>query len=186
MGIQTYFEQVLSELQQTLSQVSNEHSDELADAIVGVKRVFVAGAGRSGLVVRAFAMRLMHLGLTVHVVGETTTPSLQPDDLLIIGSGSGSTGSLVVMAEKAKKIGATLALLTIQTDSPIGQIADIIITIPAPSPKVQGETGFRSIQPMGALFEQSMALTLDTLLLLLMSKTNESSDTMFTRHANLE
>jgi 6-phospho-3-hexuloisomerase len=131
-------------------------------------------------------MRLMHLGLPVYVVGETITPNITQADMLLIGSGSGSTGSLVVMAQRAQAIGAKIGLITILEKSPIGQIADIVLTVPAPSSKIEAELEFQSVQPMGSLFEQSLALTLDALILTMMSTTDIDADTMFTRHANLE
>ena len=186
MNAQTCIEQILDELQHTLAHISNAQCETVVNAILDAERVFVAGAGRSGFVVKGFAMRLMHMGYTVYVVGETTTPSISRNDLLLIGSGSGATGSLVVIAGKAQKIGAAIALITILPDSPIAQLADTVITIPAPSSKITQGVGLKSIQPMGTLFEQSMQLTLDTLIVMLMAKTNINSDTMFTRHANLE
>ncbi len=178
--------QILRELEHTVLSVSDESAADVVQAILRAKRIFVAGAGRSGFMIKAFAMRLMHLGFEVHVVGEATTPNLTADDLVIIASGSGATGSLVNMAQKAKKIGAPLALVTIDRDSPIGNVTDILLSIAAPSPKIQKETGFTSIQPMGSLFEQSLLLVLDTLILMLMASQNKTSDVMFTRHANLE
>jgi 6-phospho-3-hexuloisomerase len=186
MNAQTCIAQILDELHSTLAQISNKQCDKVVDAILDTERVFVAGAGRSAFVVKGFAMRLMHMGFTVHVVGETTTPNISSNDLLLIGSGSGATGSLVVMAQKARKIGATIALITILADSPMAQLADTVITLPTPSPKITQDIGLQSIQPMGTLFEQSMQLTLDALIVLLMAKITIDSDTMFARHANLE
>jgi len=128
----------------------------------------------------------MHMGFDVYVVGETITPSLEPADLLVIGSGSGETGSLVAMAHKTKKIGAKLAVVTIFPESSIGRLADIAITISAPTPKVEDDSGVESIQPMGSLFEQSLFLFLDSIILRLMEKRGNNSNLMFTRHANLE
>jgi 6-phospho-3-hexuloisomerase len=156
---------------------------ELASA----KRVFCAGAGRSGLAIRAFAMRLMHLGKTAYLVGEIATPSIAAGDLLVIGSGSGRTESLVAMANKAKKIGARILLVTIDPNSPIGTVADCVIQIPAPSLKAKHAVGSEtSIQPLGSLFEQSLFLLLDSLIVLLMRKENVSAEALYARHANLE
>lgn len=178
--------QIVQELETTLANIVNESAEELVQALLESERIFVAGAGRSGFMARAFAMRLMHMGFAVYVVGETVTPNLTSADILLIASGSGSTGSLVVMAQKAKTIDARLALVTIDQHSPIGKLADIVLTIPAPSPKVQRASGFTSIQPMGSLFEQSLLLTLDAVIVMLMERQNKTSDLMFTRHANLE
>lgn len=180
------FHTVLDELQATLDQVSAESVSALLDALEEADRVFVAGAGRSGLMMRSFAMRLMHLGLKVHVVGETTTPAITDRDMLLIGSGSGATNSLLGHAERAKSIGAPVGLMTIRAESSIGQLADIILTIPAPTPKITEGTGPPSIQPMGSLFEQGLLLTLDAFIILLMNRHGEHTDRMFTRHANME
>ena len=178
---------VTGEIDQCLRAVSPEQLDAAVEAVDKAQRVFVAGAGRSGLGMRAFAMRLMHLGKTVHVVGDVTTPGIGKHDLLVIGSGSGSTGSLRIQAEKAKDIGAAILLLTIVPNSQIGAMADVVVRIPAPSPKAAEAAGtVESIQPMGALFEQSLFLLGDVLILVLMQHSQQNSDEMFTRHANLE
>ena len=186
MKIQAYISQILDELGETVGHICNNSAEKLTDAIIAADTIFVAGAGRSGLAMKSFAMRLMHMGFDTYVVGETVTPSITDKDVLLIGSGSGSTSSLVVSANKADAIGATICLITIDENSPIAQVAEVVLTIPAPSPKVNRDLGFRSIQPMGSLFEQSFLLTLDAIVLLLMEKTGKTSESMFTRHANLE
>ena len=186
MNIQAYISEILDELGETVEHVCNDSAEELADAILAAQTVFVAGVGRSGLAMKSFAMRLMHMGFDAYVVGETVTPSITDKDVLLVGSGSGSTSSLVVNASKADAIGATICLITIDEDSPIAQVADAVLTIPAPSPKVNRDLGFRSVQPMGSLFEQSLLLTLDAVVLLLMEKAGKTPESMFTRHANLE
>lgn len=186
MKIQAYISQILDELSDTVGHVCNDSAEKLADAIIDAQTIFVAGAGRSGLAMKSFAMRLMHIGFDTYVVGETVTPSITDKDILLIGSGSGSTSSLVVNANKADAIGAAICLITIDENSPIAQMAEVVLTIPAPSPKVNRDLGFRSVQPMGSLFEQSLLLTLDATVLLLMEKTGKTPELMFTRHANLE
>lgn len=181
-----YSKIVCEELTRTLSAISSEEAEELADRIYSAKKIFVAGAGRSGFMMKAFAMRLMHMGFDSHVIGETTTPNTEKGDILLIGSGSGETGSLAAIAKKAKSMGITLGLVTIFKSSTIGQLADVTVEIPAPTPKVKQETGFQSIQPMGSLFEQSLLLFLDSVILRLMEKQHKDSNTMFTKHANLE
>lgn len=177
---------ITAELDKTLDQISSEDVEKLANKILDAKHVFVAGAGRSGFMVRAFAMRLMHMGFTAYVIGEAITPNLEKQGLLIIGSGSGATSSLVSMAKNCKKIGADLAVITIFPDSPIGQMADVVVKIPAPTPKSEKDSGFTSIQPMGTLFEQSLLLLLDAVIIILMAEKGYDSNTMFTRHANIE
>jgi 3-hexulose-6-phosphate synthase/6-phospho-3-hexuloisomerase len=157
------------------------------DEIDKAQSIFCGAAGRSGMAIKGFAMRLMHSGRSAHVLGDVTTPSICSGDLLLIGSGSGSTGSLVNAAKKAKSIGARIALITIDPDSPIGEMADVVVKIPAPSPKAKTAAGaVESNQPMGSLFEQSMNILLDSLVVMLMHRHNLTSEAMFKRHANLE
>ncbi len=177
---------VHSELLHTLSSVSTDEIEALVDSIIKSEKIFVAGAGRSGLMVKAFCMRLIHLGLDACVVGETVTQNISEKDLLIIGSGSGGTASLVSMAHKKDTIGFTLALVSIFPNSPIGQLADITVRIPAPSPKVSSKDAPTSVQPMGSLFEQSLLLVLDIIIMRLMDRLGEDNTTMYSRHANLE
>ena len=92
---ETILKSILQELTENEKRVSQDEMEKFADAILKADRIFVAGAGRSGFVARAFANRLMHMGLTVFFVGEPTTPAIKAGDLLVIGSGSGETGSLV-------------------------------------------------------------------------------------------
>jgi 6-phospho-3-hexuloisomerase len=186
MTFQTRIAVILDELCRTLATPDDERVDRLVAAIRDARRIFVAGAGRSGLMMRAFGMRLMHLGFDVSVVGETVTPAITGKDLLLIGSGSGATASMVSHAETAKRFGATLAVITIQTDSPVGRLADVVLIIPAPTPKLKQNAGNRSVQPLGSLFEQCLLITLDAMALALMEKNGQRPEDLFTRHANLE
>jgi 6-phospho-3-hexuloisomerase len=186
----TDLETVLGELHGVLQAVDVGAMRALEERIAAARRVYVAGAGRTGLMVRAFAMRLMHLGLQVHVVGNVTTPAFEAGDVLVIGSGSGETGSLRVIAQRAKALGGTLVVVTIVPTSTIGQMADVVVRLDAPSPKAAPPSGGplprASAQPMGSLFEQALLLLLDSVVMRLARARGASSDEMFTRHANLE
>lgn len=177
---------ILAELSRTLSSVSDEKAQQFTDLIDEGDEIFCAGAGRSGFEIRGFAMRLMHMGKKSYMVGETCTPNITKDGVLVICSGSGSTRSLVNHANVAKKVGAKIALITIDPRSEIAQMADVVVEISAPSPKSAKEGEIHSIQPMGSLFEQSEGLFLDAVILMLMEKNDLDSNTMFGRHANME
>jgi len=177
---------IISELGTNLEKVNGEDLDIFAEAILKAERIFLAGAGRSGLVIRAFSNRLMQLGFTVFVAGDITTPKIAKGDLLIIGSGSGETKSLIAMAQKAKSLGVSIALITIASESTIASLADVKIVLPGASPKVEDGSITASIQPMGSSFEQLSFLIYDAVIMTLMNKTNQNSDSMFERHANLE
>ena len=157
---------IIDELSRTLSGIDRKQQEQMADEILKAKHIFVAGAGRSGMMARCFAMRLMHL--------------------LIITSGSGTTGSLVKMAEKAKALNGRGGLITIYPESTIGKMADVVVQINAPTSTSEIDTGVTSIQPMVSLFEQSLLICLDFIIRILMDKTGITGEEMFKRHANLE
>ena len=175
---------ILRELEKTVDLLSETQLTEAMLLIAEAGQVFVAGAGRSGLMGKAFAMRLAHLGVPTFVIGETTTPPIRREDVLILCSGSGETKSLLSMAQKAKSLDASVVVLTIHQDSSLGQLADTVIQIHAAAKEDEGVR--QSIQPMGSLFEQSLILTLDGIILSLMRRMDQDTGTMFERHANLE
>ncbi|MDR1795431.1 MAG: 6-phospho-3-hexuloisomerase [Erysipelotrichaceae bacterium] len=177
---------ILGELKEVLKDIPQDKIEHFADILLHCEEIFCAGAGRSGFMVRGFAMRLMHLGFKSYLVGETVTPNIRKDGVLVICSGSGSTKSLVCHAQKAQEIGAKILLITIDPDSPIAKMAEEVLVIPAPSPKAAAQKQIQSVQPMGSLFEQSEGLLMDIIIMLLMEKTGRDATNMFARHANLE
>jgi 6-phospho-3-hexuloisomerase len=185
--IDATLEQILAEVSTCVRRVSAESLSQAAELMEFSTRIFVAGAGRSGLCMRALGMRLMHLGKTVHVVGETTTPSISVGDLLIIGSGSGRTASLLTMAGQARNWGAKILLFTTDATLPLAELADQQVIIPAPLFRMaDGARDLMSVQPLGTLFEQSLLILCDCLILRLMQRTGVDAAQMFKRHANLE
>lgn len=185
MNTTQYLAEILKELEGAPDFIDGDEAENLVNSILESKKIFVAGAGRSGLMAKSFAMRMMHMGLDAYVIGETVTPNFEQDDILIVASGSGETKSLVSMAEKAKSIGGTIAAVTIKPASTIGKLADITVQMPgAPKDQSAGQSG--TIQPMGSLFEQTLLLFFDSIILRVMEKKGQDSKTMFGRHANLE
>ncbi|PLT35077.1 6-phospho-3-hexuloisomerase [Bacillus sp. V5-8f] len=180
-----YLAMILKELERSADMISDEEAEKLVNAILESKKIFVAGAGRSGFMGKSFAMRMMHMGLDAYVIGETVTANFEESDILIIGSGSGETKSLVSMAEKAKSIGGTVVAATIFPESTIGRLANFTIKMPG-SPKDQSEADYQTIQPMGSLFEQTLLLFYDAVILRFMEKKGLDSNTMYGKHANLE
>jgi 6-phospho-3-hexuloisomerase len=165
---------------------SSDHdgAEALVDQIAQARRVFVHGAGRSGLALRMTAMRLMHLGLEVHVVGETTTPAIAEDDVLLTASGSGSTESIVRAARSAIEAGARVALITTAPESPLSELASATLVVPAAAKLDRSMTA--SAQYAGGLFEQSVVLLGDALFHALWMRSGASADELWPRHANLE
>ena len=185
MDTQQYAWEIVKELEGAVSGLNAGEGEALAELLLRTGQIFVAGAGRSGLMGRAFAMRLMQAGRTAYVVGETVTPGIAPGDVLVLGSGSGETKGLVSMAEKAKAIGAAVVLVTIQPDSALGRLADYTVKLPG-APKERPDGGYMTLQPMASLFEQTLLVFYDAVILRIMEQTGQTSGRMFGKHANLE
>lgn len=180
-------EQILTEVSACVRRVSSEELTRAAEVIQAASGIFTAGAGRSGLCMRALCMRLMHLGKSAFVVGETSTPGLAADDLLIIASGSGQTAGLLTTAGLARNLGARILLFTTDPASPLAEMADLRVEIPAPSLHTAVDASARgSVQPMGTLYEQVLLILCDSLILDLMRSSGVSAAQMRGRHANLE
>ncbi|MBD3860519.1 6-phospho-3-hexuloisomerase [Bacillus sp. 28A-2] len=185
MNTSDYVKAILSELSESSSAIQDEQAERLVKSLLAARKVFVAGAGRSGLMGKSFAMRLTHIGIRAFVIGETNTPSFTEEDLLIVGSGSGRTETLLVFAKKAKAIGGKVAAFTLSVESPIADLSDEVILLSG-APKDQHEGSNHTIQPMGSLFEQSLLLMYDAVILRLMEIKALDTHTMYGHHANLE
>jgi 6-phospho-3-hexuloisomerase len=175
------------ELDSVLEQLVRDDPTALAafaELIAEAPRIFVLGAGRSGLALRMTAMRLMHLGLDVHVVGEVTAPAIVAGDLLFTASGSGTTGGIVRAAQTSVSLGARVAAITVDPESPLAKLADVTIVVPAAG-KLD-RSGSASAQYAGSLFEQSVVLIGDALFDTLWQRSGKSADELWPRHANIE
>lgn len=174
---------VVHEVEAALERVPEEQVSALEDAVVKAGDVFVTGEGRSGLIGRCFAMRLCHLGLRCHVVGETSTPPVGRGDLLVAISGTGESAVTRARAELAAEAGASVAAVTAALDSPLGGMADLMVCIPAPT---GGGAEAASEQYGGSLFEQCALLALDAVVLALQQRLRQSREQIAARHATVE
>jgi 6-phospho-3-hexuloisomerase len=175
--------EIVAEQVEAIAQIDEVAVAELLTSIAGAGRIFLLGEGRSGLVGRMFAMRLMHLGHQSFVVGETITPAIAGGDLLIAISGSGETGAVVMMAESARKAGARVAAVTANGESRLATLADLVVRIPTQH-KLQGSN---SRQYGGSLFEQTTLLLFETMVSMLAGgKAETGFASLAKRHANLE
>ena len=174
---------VIREIDSTLDKV--EKVDELVEEIISANKVFVVGSGRSELMLEAFAKRLGHLGLDVHVVGETIQPPASKGNLLIVASGSGKSVFPLSIAKKAKEIGMKVALITARKDSEISRISDLTVYIPA-SIKLDSPTEKLSFQPLSNLFEQCLLILCDITAILIQKKKGLKDNDLLKYHTNLE
>ncbi len=189
-----------SRLEETARSIDQESAGRLLDEILSAKRIYLAGAGRSGLVARAFAQRLMHLGFESYVIGETITPAFGRGDVLIAFSGSGETRSVVDACETAREIGGKICLVTSTPDSHIGRMADCIVEIGndllknADIPhdfEIRQLTGqYRSVSgsfaPLGTLFETAALVFSDAIVSALMEVRHCTLEELRSRLANVQ
>lgn len=177
------------ELAECVSQVDPSQLNALMEEICSASKVYSCGAGRSLLQMRCFAMRLMHLGFTSYVVGDTTTPAFEAGDFLIAASASGATSGVISIAKKAKSLGGRVAVLTTRPESELAELADLVVCVPAQTdkvPSVAGEEGRKTVFPGGSMFEQSVLIIGDALVVPLAERRGVPLNRMFALHANLE
>ncbi|GAB2762679.1 6-phospho-3-hexuloisomerase [Salinifilum aidingensis] len=162
-------ELIRDEIAGVLAGTDREAVDRFATEIDAASRVFVSGAGRSGFMASAFAMRLVHLGLTAHVVGEATAPVVRPGDVLVAVSGSGGTAGTVRAAEDAAGRGARVLAVTTDEDSSLAALARDVLLVPAATKhRRAGEAA--TAQPLSSLFDQCTHVLFDAVCLRLAAR----------------
>jgi len=194
MMIHTRMEKLTQKIEEQLRAIDRKSIDQFVESLMNTKRIFIVGAGRSGLVAKAFGMRLMHLGFTVYVVGEVITPAINKDDLLIIVSGSGQTLSPIVAARIAKEKGVKIVSITSNPESDIGKISDVVVQIKGRRPEDAKRDydarqligNHEPLTPLGTLFELSALVFLDSVIDELMLRYQKSEDELKKLHADLE
>ncbi|HNX17094.1 MAG TPA: 6-phospho-3-hexuloisomerase [Methanoregula sp.] len=194
--VQEMMQLMASKIRAIAGQLSDDDIDSFIAEILNARRIYVMGAGRSGLVAKGFAMRLMHLGLQSYVVGETITPAVQKSDVIIIFSGSGKTKTIADLAETAKEIGAHICLITSNADSRIGKIADCNVIIEHQRDNIEDDAAefeirqllgdHKSFAPLGTLFETASLVFSDAVISRLMEITKTDESALKNRHANIE
>ena len=148
------------------------------------RRLFFWARGRSFLVLQGFAMRLMHMGYEVHIVGEVDCPAIGEGDVLIVASGSGGTSSVLLMVEKAHQYGAEVVAIVGSPGSPLQEKADEVVEF---NPEKAGDSVQLYSNGGGTRFEHSLMLFFDSIVLSLVSpRREEAYREMMKRHANLE
>jgi 6-phospho-3-hexuloisomerase len=195
-GVQDMMRLMARKIGAIADRLSDRETEAFLQEILKAERIYVMGAGRSGLVAKSFAMRLMHLGYTAYVVGETITPAMRPNDLLVIFSGSGRTKTIADIAETGKEIGGRIALITANRKSTIGRMADAVVIMESQRDEVRDETAefevrqmtgeHRSFAPLGTLFETAAMIFADACISRLMEIAKIDEKQLKDRHANIE
>jgi 6-phospho-3-hexuloisomerase len=174
---------ILSEIEAIFENTSNDELDQFISEIENASRIVCVGAGRVGLAMQSFSMRLTHLGFQAYYLGETNVPKMGPEDLLIIGSGSGETKTIVRIAEIAKAQGLSIILISSKLNSTIMNLSKASLII---GDGIGIANTVNSIQPMTTLFEQCINLFLDSIVIKLMQRTSQSGQDLASRHNVLE
>lgn len=183
--INNNIESILIEIKTVLWKVDQSQCDDLIKTILNSDKIVWIWAWKVGMATKWFIMRLWHFGYNAWFLGDTTVPHVWKWDLLLVVSGSGETQTIYDLLVIGKNNGATVALVTGNPESRMGKLADVVLKVTAPS-KTKEVDGFKSIQPMTTLNEQSLQILFDALVLEIMEKTGETHDTMWARHSNLE
>lgn len=183
--VRLHHKQILEEINLALEKLDLDTCESFINIILKSKRIVLYGAGRVGFAMKGFAKRLRHLGLESYFLDDVTLPFMGPGDLMIIGSGSGTTPTVKVVAELAKNNGLDLILVTAKSNSPIAKMSSCNIIINVPS-KGDVDEHTSSVQPMTTLFEQALFITLDALVLNMMQIMGESNESMKKRHNVIE
>lgn len=191
-------DQIITGLTRSLDKIDpkqvNKFINMLLDAKDKNRKILIVGAGRSILVGRAFAMRLMHISFQVHVIGETITPAVEKGDILLAISGSGSTTMVVTAAKIAKKVGAKVVAITSYPHSPLGRCADHTIVLLGRTKLARKKDYFsrqilgvhEPLAPLGTLFEATAVIFLDGLIVELMHRLGLTEGDLKRRHATIE
>jgi 6-phospho-3-hexuloisomerase len=191
-------EEIIDGIKRCIEELNMKEVERLIELLLEAKekKIFIVGIGRSGFVARAFALRLMNLGFNVYFLGETITPAAEKGDLLIAISGTGATKMVLTASTAAKEIGATVIAVTSFPESPLGQMADLVVTVKGRTKmgwpreedylarQIMGER--EPLTPLGSVFENNCMVFLDSLIVELMHRLGRTEEDLKRRHATIE
>lgn len=179
------YKTILDELNKVFETFDYSQVEKLKDEIKKANKVFFIGVGREGMATRAFAMRVMHMGKETHWIWDDTTPNIDKGDLLIATSGDGCIGHIHYVVEKAKLAGANIFVVTGSPSGQTAKIADNVLFVPASVYRGTDKV-VKSIQPMGNLFEQSLFILFDIIIMQIVNESDLTFEDMSNRHRNVE
>ena len=177
--------QAVAELTTVIERIDPSQVEILIEMLAEAKRIALYGVGREGLMMKALSMRLFHMGLDAHVVGDMTTPPVAEGDLLVVSAGPGYISTVAALMDVARSAGAKTICFTAQPGGKVAQYADLAVVLPAQTmaDDVSGPTSFL---PMGSLYEGAQYLFFEYLVLLLRDHVGVTPEQMRHNHTNLE
>ncbi len=184
MSYATQVAQAGAELTAAAGRVDPEALHAMVAEIARAARIVAYGVGREGLMMRALAMRLYHLGLDAHVVGDMSCPPVGAGDLLIVSAGPGDFSTVAGLVGVATAAGARTACVTAQPTGAVPVSCDAVLVIPAQT--MADDHAPASVLPMGSLFEGAQYLVFEMLILALRDHIGATAAAMRARHTNLE
>ena len=185
MTLKTKAASAIAEVGDVLDRAIPEQVDRMTTPILAAERIALYGVGREGLMMKSLAMRLFHLGLDAHVVGDMTTPPVGSGDLLIVSAGPGGFSTVDGLIGVAKTAGATTMCVTATPDGSAPQAADHVVHLEAQT-MANDQNGGQSVLPMGSLFEAAQFLFFEMVILHLRETLGLDPDEMRANHTNLE
>lgn len=191
-------DEIIECIKLSIEELNLNEVEKLIELLLKAKdeKIFTVGMGRSGFVARSFALRLMNLGFNVYFLGETITPAAEKGDLLIAISGTGTTKMVLTASSAAKEIGAKVIAITSFPESPLSQLADLVVTVKGRTKagllreedylarQIIGER--EPLTPLGSIFENNCMVFLDSLIVELMHRLGRTEADLKRRHATLE
>jgi len=172
-----------AQARKNIETIKSDLINKFDDLIHEYEKIFIVGAGRSGLVGKFFGMRLMHIGKNVHIVGETLTPRICEKSILIAISGSGETSSVIAVCKKAKESNARIALFTSDENSTLSAMSDLVIKVEG---KMDNKHNGVNVIPMGTVFEITTLLLLESSIGKSIYNFEITEHELRQRHTNLE
>jgi 6-phospho-3-hexuloisomerase len=176
---------ILEENRCLMKNIAGKAAKDFIQRIRNAESIFFSAQGRTGFILRCFCMRLMHLGYRVYFCGETITPAITDNDMLIVLSGSGETPSTLEAVRLAKQYKAEVFGILGNIESRIGSLVDYSIQIPGTT-KLCREGEPESAQMAGSLFEQSAFLFLEAVVLMIYQTRKKDVKNVSSRHAIIE
>jgi len=179
------FARAIRDLSGAVERIDTAEVDRAVSLIAEARHVSVFGCGREGLQIRGFAMRLFHVGRSVSVVGDMTTPPIGKGDLFLTTVGPGRLSTAQALIGVAKAAGARVLTITAQPDGPAPKMSDEVLVLPAQTmANDHGENV--SILPMGSVYEGALFVLFEVMILKMKAKLKVSDEAMRSNHTNLE
>jgi 6-phospho-3-hexuloisomerase len=178
-------QEALSEIATVFSHLTDDVAERMCAEILKADRIACYGVGREGLMMKALCMRLMHLGLDAHVVGDMTAPPVGKGDLLLVSAGPGTFSTVLALLGVARAAEARTMVITAQPVGLAPRSADVVIHLPAQT-MADDHAASAGLLPMGSLYEAVQLIFFDLVSILLREKTGQSPNQMRSRHTNLE